>query len=355
MTVPDGWELGPFDRPANAAPIIRPDPASVFDCPMRGRPVRWEASHTFNPAAVVRDGRVWLLYRAEDDIGHGIGGYTSRLGLAVSDDGVHFERRPTPVLFPADDDQRASEWEGGCEDPRIVETEDGNYLLFYTQYQRAPGGLPWKTTLGLAASDDLVNWTKLGMVTGYDAAGRAVTPIKSASPVCAVRGGRLVATRVGGRYWLYHGEGFIRLLSTEDFRQWTVVPDFVMEPRLGRFDSAMAECGPPAILTERGIVLLYNGKNASGVDTDPALFPGVYANGQALLDAQNPARLLSRPEQPFFQPALPWEATGQYTAGTTFIEGLVLFRHRWLLYYGCADTYVGVAMAEIKPGELVPG
>lgn len=123
---------------------------------------------------------MWLLYRAEDDIGRGIGGYTSRLGLAVSDDGIQFERRPTPVLYPADDDQRAYEWEGGCEDPRLVQTEDGGYLLFYTQYQRAPGGHPWRTVLGLAASDDLVHWTKLGTVSGLDADGQPVTPIKSA-------------------------------------------------------------------------------------------------------------------------------------------------------------------------------
>ena len=351
MTVPAGWELGPFVRPPDAAPVSRPDPAAGFDCPMRGRPVRWEATHTFNPAAVVRDGRVWLLYRAEDDIGRGIGGYTSRLGLAVSEDGIRFGRRPGPVLYPADDNQRALEWEGGCEDPRIIETEEGGYLLFYTQYQRAPGGHPWKTVLGLAASDDLVNWTKLGTVTGRDADGQPVTPIKSASLVCAVRGGRLVAARIDGRYWLYYGEGFIRLLTTEDFRLWSPVPDFILLPRPGRFDSAMAECGPPAVLTERGVVLLYNGKNSSGADTDPALFPGMYANGQALFDAQDPTRLLARPEQPFFQPALSWEATGQYAAGTTFIEGLVLFGDRWLLYYGCADSYVAVATAAVKPGE----
>ena len=77
----------------------------------------------------------------------------------------------------------------------------------------------------------------------------------------------------------------------------------------------------------------------------------MYANGQVLFDAQDPTRPLSRPEQPFFQPALPWEATGQYTAETTFIEGLVLFRERWWLYYGCADSYVGVATAPVKPVE----
>ena len=116
------WGLGPFTRPADAQPVIKPDPASVFNCPMREAPVQWEATHTFNPAAIVKDGKVYVLYRAEDDIGKGIGGFTSRLGLAVSEDGIHFKKMSEPVLFPAEDAQKEYEWEVGCEDPRIVET-----------------------------------------------------------------------------------------------------------------------------------------------------------------------------------------------------------------------------------------
>jgi len=61
--------------------------------------------------------------------------------------------------------------------------------------------------------------------------------------------------------------------------------------------------------------------------------------------------LLKRSDTPFFKPELPWEATGQYAAGTTFIEGLALFHNKWFLYYGCADSNVGVAIAEVKSGE----
>ena len=64
------------------------------------------------------------LYRAEDDSGSGIGMHTSRVGYAESTDGVTFTRRPRPVLFPDDDAQRPTEWQGGCEDPRVVETDD---------------------------------------------------------------------------------------------------------------------------------------------------------------------------------------------------------------------------------------
>ncbi len=341
------WTIGPFTRPENAQPIITPNPASVFDCPMRKEPVHWEATHTFNPAAVVRNGKVYVLYRAEDDHGQGIGGYTSRLGLAESDDGIHFKRMPAPVLFPAEDDQKPREWEGGCEDPRIVELEDGSYALFYTQYWRMPN-IPRHVNLGMARSKDLIHWTKTGPVTATAADGKAITPTKSASLVCALKKGRLIATKINGRYWLYYGEGTIRLMSSPDLKTWRPEPSVALPPRKNVFDSGLAECGPPAILTKQGIVLLYNGKNANGASADPALKPGVYANGQALFDVKDPTKLLSRPDKPFFRPELPWEATGQYAAGTTFIEGLVAYKGKWMLYYGCADSFVGVAMADIR-------
>ena len=83
--------LAPFTRPANAQPIITPRPDASFDDPILQHPVAWEPEHTFNPAAVVRDGKVFVLYRAEDNSGTtAIGAHTSRLGLAVSSDGIHF-------------------------------------------------------------------------------------------------------------------------------------------------------------------------------------------------------------------------------------------------------------------------
>jgi predicted GH43/DUF377 family glycosyl hydrolase len=317
---------------------------------MRNKPVHWEATHTFNPAAIVKDGKIYVLYRAEDDRGGGIGGYTSRLGLASSTDGIHFQRNPEPVLYPTEDGQQEREWEGGCEDPRCVEAEDGTYVLFYTQYHRMAGS-PRHTDLGMASSSDLLHWKKSGPVTGANDRGQSVTPSKSASLVCAVRDGRLIATRISGQYWLYYGEGTIRLMTSPNLHDWTPVKGFAMSTRAGKFDSGLAECGPPALLTSNGILLLYNGKNAGGDKGDPHLKPGAYADGQALLDAKDPTRLLARADEPFFKPQLRWEATGQYAAGTTFIEGLVLFHNKWFLYYGCADSNVGVAIADVKPKE----
>ena len=340
------WMIGPFERPAEAQPVLRPEASSTFACPMRGTNVAWEKLHTFNPAAVVRDGRLHVLYRAEDDTGSmQIGGHTSRLGLAVSGDGKRFARRPAPVLFPADDGQKAFEWTGGCEDPRLAEREDGLYVVTYTQYNGRKG-----VRLGLASSRDLVTWTKHG--AAFAGTRHEGLRMKSAAIVHEQRGDRLVAARINGRYWMYFGEHAVHVAVSDDLITWRPVEGAdgklltLMSPRRGRFDSALTEVGPQAVLTARGIVLIYNGKNAppaKGGDASRA--EGVYTCGQALFRAEDPTRLEARLDEPFFQPELAWEKSGQYAAGTTFAEGLTWFRGRWWLFYGCADTFVGVATA----------
>src|SRR5580698_763969 len=109
------WEIGPFTRPANDNPVITPSPQSTFTDPVLNAPVHWEILHTFNPAAIVRNGKVYVLYRAEDDSGAmQIGEHTSRLGLAESNDGIHFTRRAEPVFYPSKDTQQSREWPGGA-------------------------------------------------------------------------------------------------------------------------------------------------------------------------------------------------------------------------------------------------
>ena len=344
------WVIGPFTRPAQGNPVVTPNAASTFQDPILKKPVQWEALHTFNPAAVVRHGKIYVLYRAEDNSGAmEIGGHTSRLGLAESEDGIHFKRMPDPVFYPAEDDQKAREWPGGVEDPRIVEREDGTYVLTYTQWNR-------KTySVGIATSRDLKHWTKYGPAFLTALGGKyANLMYKSAGIVTQLKDGRLIAARVMGRYWMYWGEGSIRLATSNDAIHWTPVegqdgkPVELLRPRPGHFDSTFPETGPPPILTSAGIVLLYNGKNAAE-SGDPSLGPSAYAAGEALFEGTNPAHLLVQTDRPVLKPELPYEKTGQYAAGTTFAEGLVFFHDKWFLYYGCADSLVAVATAPAQP------
>ncbi len=346
------WQIGPFTRPATDNPVLAPQPESTFTDPVLKKPSHWEALHTFNPAAIVRDGKVVVLYRAEDDSGSmELGGHTSRLGLAESADGIHFTRRAEPVFFPAADAQKAREWPGGVEDPRLVEREDGTYVLTYTQWNRQT------FSVGIASSRDLIHWTKYGPAFLSAAGGKyAHLRYKSAGIVTRLdeTKGRLIAARIDGKYWMYWGEGAIHLATSADAIHWTPVEDAtgtpveLLRPRAGHFDSTFPETGPPPVLTDRGIVVLYNGKNAVQ-GGDPALGPNAYGTGEALFDRDDPVRLIAQADQPILKPEMPYEKTGQYAAGTTFSEGLVFFHGRWFLYYGCADSLVGVVTAPNIP------
>lgn len=119
-----------------------------------------------------------------------------------------------------------------------------------------------------------------------------------------------------------------------------------MQTRPHFFDSDLVECGPPALVTERGVMLMYNGKNSGGEDADPSLPKGTYSVGRVFFDPVNLQTILIRTDKPFLKPTLAHEVSGQYTAGTTFAEGLVFYKEKWFLYYGTADSYVGVAISK---------
>jgi beta-1,2-mannosidase len=339
------WTLGPFVRPVHA-PIVEPNQQSVFTDPINGKAVHWEALHTFNPAAIVRNGQVNVLYRAEDDSGKMvIGMHTSRLGLAQSSDGIHFTKGPSPIFFPDNDSQKDREWPGGVEDPRLVESEDGTYVLSYTQWNRR------NTDIGIATSTDLIHWTKHGPALVGEKYQHF--DYKSSSIVTRLQQGRLIAAKIQGKYWMYWGEIQVRLATSTDLIHWTPVEDSSGKPivllgaRPGHFDSAFPEVGPPSVLTDHGIVLLYNGKNAA-VHGASGIGANAYSVGEALFSADDPRKLLARTEKASFKPQESWEKSGQYVAGTTFAEGLVFFQNKWFLYYGGADSRVGVAVSDPK-------
>lgn len=361
---PAEWALGPFTRPQR---LLEDRPDVSFACALTGREVAWTAKDLFNPGAVVHDGRICLLVRGEDREGRYAG--TSRIGLATSSDGLHFELQPEPVLAPGDDRWQAWEWPGGLEDPRVVASPDGGYVCTYTAFDGKVG------CLFVATSEDMVNWRKHG--PAFAGTPYVRRPTKAGSIVTELKDGMLVAARIDGRYWMYWGEGTIYVATSEDLIHWSPVdsesapdryltwdPDardgagwwqldriagprgllHVAGPRRTRFDSLLTEPGPPAVLTPNGIVLIYNGANhyADGAPETPA---GAYQPGQLLLDAADPTAVIGRLAEPFLR-IDPAEAQGQ-VGNVCFAEGLVAFQDRWWLYVGLADSRLGVATAPL--------
>lgn len=347
--LPD-WAFGGFVRPEGVNPIISPDGASVFNCPMKGQEVKWEFADTFNPAAVVKDGKIYILYRAEDDPNAGIGGRTSRIGLAESSDGITIDsRRATPVLYPDETEiSKTYEWRGGCEDPRVVAADINGKTVYVMTYTSWNNSIP---RLSVATSENLTEWTKHGpaFLDAYDGKYKDLG-CKSGSVVTEIKNGRQVAAKVNGKYLMYWGETAVYLASSDDLIHWTPLENQdgklleLIKPRKGYFDSNLTECGPPAIITENGILLFYNGKNDGG-SNGCMDYPGsTYAAGQVLFDINDPTQVIGRLDNAFFRPMEDAEKSGQYKDGTVFIEGLVYKDGKWYLYYGCADSKVGVAV-----------
>ncbi len=339
------WMLG-FEK-TDLNPIMTADSSYVFKDPITNTQVQWQKADVFNPAAIVRNDTVFMLFRAEDNPAAALGGRTSRIGLAFSTDGIHFTKHPEPVFYPAEDEFLKWDYPGGVEDPRVVETPDGNYIMLYTSWNKDVA------RLSSAYSEDLKTWKKNGPVFQHAHDGKFLDIwSKSGSIVTELIDGRLKAKKFQGKYLMYWGELFVNLAESENGLDWSPVLDeageplHVFNPSLNEFDSHLTEPGPPALYTEKGILLFYNGKNLSGEGASTKYPEGTYCGGQVLFDKNNPSELLARLETPFICPSLPHEISGQYQAGTTFIEGLVFYKHKWFLYYGTADSMVGLAIKE---------
>jgi beta-1,2-mannosidase len=331
------WAILPFIKIDSLNPILSAGQGK-FVCPILEKEIFWEEKDVFNPSAVVRNDSVYLIYRAEDTIGKHAG--TSRLGLAVSNDGLHFKRREKPVLFPNEDFMKVYEWEGGVEDPRIVESENGMYIMTYTAYD---GKI---ARLCLASSPNLIDWKKYGTVLK----GSYVdTWSKSGAIVAKQVGEKIIAQKISGKYWMYFGDTDLFLATSDDLIHWQPVEEnnkfkSILQPRKGYFDSRLVESGPYALLTEKGIVLIYNGMNLDE-GGDSTIAKGAYCSGQALFDAHDPTKLIDRLEKNFLRPDKPYEISGQINQ-VCFVEGLVPFRGKWFLYFGTADSKIAVAVSE---------
>ncbi len=331
------WALLDFVKADSINPILKPTVSQSFHCPISEKKVLWEEKNVLNPSAIVKDGKVYLIYRAQDSA------MTSRLGLAISEDGLHFKKQPTPILFPDNDSMNAYEWKGGVEDPRIVESEDGTYILTYTSYDG-------KTArLCLASSKDLVNWTKHGLVLGEEKYKN--TWSKAGAIVSKLIGNRIVATKINGKYWMYFGDTNLFMAYSKDLIHWEVAENqenqqmiSVLHPRKGYFDSRLVEPGPYALLREEGVLLIYNSSNADSFN-DTALPKFTYAASQALFDKAAPYKLIDRMETYFIHPDKDYEKVGEVNE-VCFVEGLVYFKDKWFLYYGTADSKIAVAVKE---------
>jgi predicted GH43/DUF377 family glycosyl hydrolase len=288
------WQMTGFIKADSQNPILSPSLQSRFQDPIANKMVGWENKNVLNPTALVRDGLVHLLYRAQDSLG-----------------------------------------------PRIVEMEDGGYFLTYTSYDGKFARLCG------AFSKDLKVWEKIGPL--FTSEKYLNTWSKSGAIVSVQNGAKIVAKKINGLYYMYYGDTDLFLATSKDLRHWDVLENAensvrlsVLKPRAGYFDSRLVEPGPYALLRKEGIVLIYNSMNAENYNE--TRFPkSTYAAGQVLFDAQKPYKVIARTNDPFIWPNQPYELVGEVN-NVCFVEGLVPFKGKWFLYYGTADSKIAVSI-----------
>lgn len=278
-------------------------------------------AHTvFNAGACQVGAETILLVRVEDRRGH------SHLTVARSNDGVSNWRIDGKPSFAADPTNHAEEaW--GVEDPRLTWVEDrGQWIIAYTAYShRGP-------LVSLAATKDFITFDRLGPVMPPEDKDAAVFPCRFGNRYAMIH--RPVAAGSSGAHmWLsfspdlIHWGGHRAVLHARHGAWW---------------DANRIGLSAPPLETPDGWLVLYHGVRTTAGGC-------LYRLGLALLDREDPCRVLRRSDEWVFAPETSYERQGDVN-GVVFPCGWVLDPARGVvrLYYGGADTCLALATAELS-------
>ncbi len=241
----------------------------------------------------------------------------SSLRLARSKDGVRFTVERTPAIRPTEPLEAF-----GIEDPRITEI-DGVYYVNYTAVSQH--GI----ATALASTRDFQSYEKHGVIFCPENRDVVIFPEK-----------------IDGRYAALHrpvpkiiGAPAVWFAWSDNLRDWGE-HRLAFGSRPGRWDSHRIGGGAVPLWTKRGWLEIYH-----GVDRD-----GQYALGAALLDLEEPWRVLARSPEPLLKPEEAFETEG-FFGNVVFTCGCVADGDQLRVYYGAADAVT--AAADFSIGEIL--
>lgn len=319
---------------------------------------KWESGAVFNCGTVYKNGQIHMLYRAIGEYDN----YISRLGYAVSKDGVNFKRNNKPIFEPIEIYEK---W--ACEDPRITEI-DGRFLITYTAFSEPPLKLITPRT-ALVSTTDFITFERHGIITPDLADEKDVV---------------LFPEKIDGKYVMLHrphnwtkndvdeqeGKLYQKEKTTERplkekpgyFPEkpsiWIAYSDnledwyghkVVMEPEED-WESVKIGAGPPPIKTDKGWLLIYHGVsellNSTFKKYDGEIYDKVYKAGAALLDLKDPSKLIARSKTPILEPKEDYEIYGD-VPNVVFPEGMIVVNNELYVYYGAADKRICLATCKL--------
>lgn len=279
----------------------------------------WENLLVFNPGATIKDDKIYLIYRAQ-----GRAEIFSRLGLAISSDGIHFARQEEPLYYGKGHQYEAL----GIEDPRVVKIED-TYYLTYTAVSEdlyAETHPDWrekiakKPRIALSTTKDFVDYVDYDVII----------------PHLSGKNSTLFPKKVNGEYWLLYRAGAYKTFFAKSSRldQWPQ-GDLVFEERPGSWDNVRVGVGAPPIETEKGWLLFYHGVDEANT----------YRLGIMFLDLEDPRKIIYRSPFPVLEPQEDYEKYG-FVPNVVFTCGAIEKDGRYFVYYGAADQVIGLATVE---------
>lgn len=275
-------------------PIIVPDTEKNY-----------EKDATYNPCAILHENKIYLIYRAENKPKNAV----SQLCLAVSEDGYNFEKYDdNPIIRPTMPEEKR-----GCEDPRITKIEDTFYLT-YTAYDGKHPERSENIYTALATSKDMFNWEKKGII---------LKDIKAAA---------IFPEKIDDKYFMFIGGKTIKIGTSTDLINWDVDKEPILDKRKDKFDGKYVEAGPSPFIFKDKLVLFFN-----TADEEFKFHPSL-----ALLDKNNPRKVIYRADKPLMTPTENYEVKGKVN-NVIFGSGLVEFNGTYFYYYGAADKVIALA------------
>jgi predicted GH43/DUF377 family glycosyl hydrolase len=285
---------------------------------IKARDLPYRANTVFNPAAAIVDGETLLLLRVEDMRG------LSHLTVARSKDGIGDWRfDPTPTMVPEPDGWPEEIW--GIEDPRLTWMPDLEaWAIAYTAF--SVGG----PLVSLATTKDFKTFTRYGPVMPPEDKDAALFPIRFAGRYAMIHRPMPAHSGIGAHIWISW---------SPDLKHWGEHRILIRARRGGWWDANKIGLSPPPLRTDEGWLILYHGvrSTASGA---------IYRLGLALLDLENPERVIYRSDEWVFEPEADYERFGDvdkvvFPCGWVEVDGEVR------IYYGAADSRIGLATARI--------
>lgn len=289
----------------------------------------WESEAVFNCAILYDGKKIHMLYRAIGEYEH----YFSRIGYASSDDGYTFKRRNEIAINPTFDYEKF-----GIEDPRLSEIDNQIYITYVVLPDRPKKG-PMVST-ALATTSDYSKFDRLGIITGEGTDNKDVVlfpnKLPSKNPIndesmkyfCLHRPSSWVGDAYGiDKPSIWIGEG--NTLTKFDTHTLLMSPE-------QKWEELKIGAGPPPVRTKYGWLVIYHGVSADSV----------YSAGAALLDLQDPYKIICRSKKPILIPTTAYEKYGD-VSNVVFPTGACIINGKLFVYYGGADKVCCVATVKI--------